>query len=213
MPQKDQDRAWIVNTSGNPQYFRFLIPDPVGCCIVVPYLHFWWSGSSSEIQATYSKDYKIHAKLLQATPVDYFCPPLTLLEITLLDPEGCCASTVNKVLKEHAPVDLIASIQQYRHYRDTQYRIQSCANQLCRKELQYLKKAMEVLSGLENANVVGRIMAHNDIMMEELIDTPGAIPYYLEIVKKFEGEVTKSAMDTTVNPLFSRPRPSPPSPT
>ena len=130
--------------------------------------------------------------------------------MTLLDPEGCCASTVNKVLKEHAPVDLIASIQQYRHYRDTQYRIQLCANHLCRKELQYLEKAMEVLSGLENANVVGRIMAHNDIMMEELTDTPGAVPYYLEIVKKFKGEVAKSAADTDINPLFSHPCPSPP---
>ena len=137
----------------------------------MPYLRFWWSGSSPEIQATYGKDYKVHTKLLQATPVDYFCPPLTPLETTLLDPEGCCASAVNKVLKEHAPVDLIAGIQQYRHYRDTQYCIQSCANQLCQKELQYLEKAMEVLSGLENANVVGRIMAHNDVMIEELLRT------------------------------------------
>ena len=56
-------------------------------------------------------------------------------------------------------------------------------------------------------------MAHNDVMMEELADTPGAVPHYLEIVKKFEGEVTKSAADTTVNPLFSCPRPLPPSPT
>ena len=212
-PQEDQDRAWIVNTPGDPQYFHFLIPDPVGRCIVAPYLRFQWSGSSSEIQAMYGKDYKIHAKLLQATPVDYFCPPLTPLEITLLDPEGCCASAVNKVLREYAPIDLIASIQQYHHYRDTQYSIQSCANQLRRKELQYLEKAMEVLSGLENANIAGRIMAHNDVMMKELADTPGAIPHYLEIVKKFEGEVTKSAADTTINPLFSRPRPSPPSST
>ena len=43
-------------------------------------------------------------------PVNYFCPPLTPLEMTLLDPKGLCVSAVNKVLKEHAPVDLIASI-------------------------------------------------------------------------------------------------------
>ena len=133
--------------------------------------------------------------------------------MTLLHPEGCCASTVNKVLKEHAPVDLITSVQQYHHYRDTQYAIQQCANQLRRKEMQYLEKAIEVLSGLENANVVGQIMAHNDVMMEELADTPGAVPHYLEIVKRFKGEVTKSAADTDTNPLFNCPRPSPPSPT
>ena len=72
---------------------------------------------------------------------------------------------------------------------------------------------MEVLSGLENANVIGQIMAHNNVMMEELIDMPGAVPHYLEIVRKFKGEVTKSATDTDINPLFSHPHPSPPPPT
>ena len=56
-------------------------------------------------------------------PVDYYCPPLTPLEMTLLDSEGCCTSAINKVLKEHAPIELIASIQQYCHYWDTQYHI------------------------------------------------------------------------------------------
>ena len=78
--------------------------------------------------------------------------------------------------------------------------------------MQYLEKAMEVLSSLENTNVVGQIMAHNDVMMEELAETSGAVPHYLEIVRKFEGEVTKSAANTTINTLFSPPRPSPPSP-
>ena len=116
MPQEDQDGAWVVNTPGDPQYFRFLIPDSAGRCVVVPYLRFRWHSSSPEIQATYGKDYKIYTRLLQAMPVDYYCPPLTPLEMTLLDPEGCCASAVNKVLKKHAPVDLIASVQQYCHY-------------------------------------------------------------------------------------------------
>ena len=53
-------------------------------------------------------------------------------------------------------------------------------------------------------------MAHNDVMMQELAETSGAVPHYLEIGKKFEGEVTKSAMDTTINPLFSLSRPSAP---
>ena len=62
---------------------------------------------------------------------------------------------------------------------------------------------MEVLSGLENTNILGQIMAHNNIMMQELAKTSGAVPHYLEIVRKFEGEVTRSAIDTTINPLFS----------
>ena len=55
-------------------------------------------------------------------------------------------------------------------------------------------------------------MAYNDVMMEELADKPGAVPHYLEIVRKFEGEVTKSAKDTDINLLYSYPHPSPLSP-
>ena len=146
-------------------------------------------------------------------PVDYLCPPLTPLELTLLDPNGPCATIVNRVLKEYALIDLIASVQQYCHYKKTWYSIQHVTNHFQQKEIQYLEKAMEVLSGLENANIVGRIMAHNDIMMEELANRPRAVPHYLEIVRKFEGEVTKSAKDTNINPLCSHPHPSPPPPT
>ena len=64
MPQEDQDRAWVINVSGNPQYFQFLIPDSAGHYVVVPYLHFQWNGLSSKIQATYDKDYKIYTRLL-----------------------------------------------------------------------------------------------------------------------------------------------------
>ena len=74
--------------------------------------------------------------------------------------------------------------------------------------MQYLKKAMEVLSGLENTNILGWIMAHNNVMMQELAKKSGAVPHYLEIVKKFKGEVTRSAVDTTINPLFSLLHPS-----
>ena len=137
--------------------------------------------------------------------MDYYCPPLTLLEMTLLNPEGCCTSAINKVLKKHALIDLIASVQQYHHYRDTQYRIQLCTNYLHQKEMQYLEKAIEVLSGLENTNILGQIMAHNNVMMQELAEMSGAVPHYLEIVRKFEGEVTKSAVNTTINLLFSPP--------
>ena len=59
--------------------------------------------------------------------------------------------------------------------------------------MQYLEKGMEVLSGLENANVVGWIMAYNNVIMEKLANKPRAVPYYLEIVRKFKGEITKSA--------------------
>ena len=74
--------------------------------------------------------------------------------------------------------------------------------------MQYLEKAIEVLSGLKNANILGWIMAYNDVIMQELAKISGAVPHYLEIVRKFEGEVTKSTVDTTINLLFSPLHPS-----
>ena len=64
MPKIDKNGVWIVNTPGDPQYFCFLIPDSVGCCIVVPYLRFRWNSLLPKVQATYGKHYKIHTRLL-----------------------------------------------------------------------------------------------------------------------------------------------------
>ena len=41
MSEADKNRAWIVNTPGDPQYFWFLIPDSIGHCVVAPYFRFW----------------------------------------------------------------------------------------------------------------------------------------------------------------------------
>ena len=69
---------------------------------------------------------------------------------------------------------------------------------------------MEILSGLENTNVVGQIMVYNNIIMEELANKPRAVSHYLEIVRKFKGEVTKSAKNTNINLLYSHSCLSPP---
>ena len=79
-------------------------------------------------------------------PVDYLCPLLIPLELTLLDPDGLYTAAVNRVLKEYAPIDLIASVQQYHHYKETQYSIQHVANHF------QLKK--DAISGKGNGDTI-----------------------------------------------------------
>jgi hypothetical protein len=55
---------------------------------------------------------------------------------------------------------------------------------------------MEVLSDLENANVLGHILAHH----EDFDDNPKAYTTFFTKVAPFKGHVTNSSHDTTVNP-------------
>src|SRR5437879_5779347 len=62
--------------------------------------------------------------------------------------------------------------------------------------MHYLERSMEVLSDLENANVLGRIMAHH----EEFHDNPNAYAAFFTKLAPFKGHVTNSGCDTTVDP-------------
>src|SRR5437588_8414870 len=55
---------------------------------------------------------------------------------------------------------------------------------------------MEVISDLENANVLGRILAHR----EDFDNNPKAYAAFFTKVAPFKGHVTNSSRDTTVNP-------------
>ena len=55
---------------------------------------------------------------------------------------------------------------------------------------------MEVLSDLENANVLGHILAHH----EDFDNNPKAYATFFTKVAPFKGHVTNSGHDTTINP-------------
>jgi hypothetical protein len=62
--------------------------------------------------------------------------------------------------------------------------------------MHYLERSMEVLSDLENANVLGHILAHH----EDFDDNPKAYAAFFTKVAPFKGHVTNSSRDTTVDP-------------
>ncbi|KAI0268433.1 hypothetical protein BGY98DRAFT_938225 [Russula aff. rugulosa BPL654] len=70
-----------------------------------------------------------------------------------------------------ANVDYICPVYQY--YRETQYAIQASIKSLREKEMRYMEQAIGTLSELENANILGRLLAHDgDVVKEALPDPP-----------------------------------------
>ena len=147
--------------------------------------------------------YPVHTRVLEPTPVDYFCPPLTPGQLRILDHKQPFAYAVNKVINEYFPLHLSASIRQYQYYKDTQYSIQQAIRHLQEKNMCYMEKAIGILTGLENANVIGRLLAHSDILAMELAPNPAANAHYSNAVTGFRGAITQSALDTTANPHHS----------
>ena len=69
---------------------------------------------------------------------------------------------------------------------------------------------MKVLSKLENANLLGQIMAHNDVMIEELVNKPDACQYYMETICNFKGNITILASNPKIDPVLNQPCPCSP---
>ena len=99
-------------------------------------------------------------------------------------------------------MDLTAGVIQYRQYKSTQYALQQTINELQRKLLAYMEKTQEVLSELENANVIGRLYSHlTDIAIESQED-PLQFHQLLKATERFEGQITRSAIDPTPDPSY-----------
>ena len=197
--------GWELNAPGTVMYYRFLIPDPTtNRCVVAPFLTYFIQRERPEVSATYGKGYPIHTRLLQPLPVDYFVPSMTPEQIGLLDAQSPCANAINKVLNTYFPYHISAAVRQYQYFKETQYAIQRTIKHLQNKEQRYLEKAVGLLSELENANFLGRLMAHGDVIIEDLgSKDPHSCGEYLSRTRYFEGDITQSALDPKVNPFRS----------
>src|SRR6267154_1370074 len=60
---------------------------------------------------------------------------------------------------------------------------------------------MCVLSELENANVLGCLMAHGDEILHSLMSDQVTAGRFCRIMHHFEGTITQSAIDAAPNPL------------
>ncbi len=165
-----QNNGWIINQPGTRDYYRLLITDPTtNANVVAPYVKYTGSIAHPEIWGTYGKDYRIHVRNLTPTRVGYISGPLSIDHGQLLDSEASYAPAVNKVIDAHFPRDLAAGVRQYQHYNETRYSIQKTIRKLQAKEMRYLERAVEVLSELECANVIGRLLTHLDTLSEVVL--------------------------------------------
>jgi hypothetical protein len=188
-------------------YYRYLIPDPSsGRHIVAPYVSYSLIRHAPQISATYGKGYAIHTRPLRATAVDYLTPVITPEQLVLLDINAPFADAVNHIVSEYFPLDLAAAVRQYQYYKETHYAIQRSIKNLQEKEMRYIERAVGVLSDLENANVLGRLLAHNPIIQDQLLSMDPADPYnyqamarYAPLAGSFQGDITQSALDTNIN--------------
>ena len=170
--------GWEQNDPLTRHYFRFLIPDPsTNRHIVAPYVSYTLKREKPEISATYGRGYPVHTRPLRPMAVDYLCPPLTPEQIPIFDTTASYANALNNVINTYFPFDLSAGIRQYQHYKETQHAIQASIKALQEKEMRYMEKAIEVLSDLENTNVLGCLLAHNDEIRQELLTYFTTDPY------------------------------------
>ena len=106
---------------------------------------------------------------------------------------------MSKVVNEYFPYDLLATVQQYQFYKSTQYALQHTIQTTHAKELKYFEKALEVLSEMENANVLGCLLAHMDVLSMALTPKPDIHFAYIKVIRGFDGDITETVLDLRVN--------------
>ena len=106
---------------------------------------------------------------------------------------------MSKVINKYFPYDLLAAVRQYQFYKSTQYSLQ-CTIQTARiKEMKFAEKALEVLSEMENTNVLGHLLAHMDVLSIALTPKPDAHFTYIKAIRGFDGDITETALDPHIN--------------
>jgi hypothetical protein len=128
--------------------------------------------------------------------MDYLCPLLTLEQTTVLQQDDSFSNVVDYIVQEHLSFDVQAGIQQFHHYDNACQAISNTIVQLQKKYSHYLECSMEVLSDLENANVLGYILAHH----EDFDGNPKAYASFFLKVAPFHGHITTSSCNTTMDP-------------
>ena len=106
---------------------------------------------------------------------------------------------MSKVVDKYFPYDLLATVQQYQFYKSTQYALQHTIQAALIKEMKYAEKALEVLSETENANILGHLLAHMDVLSMALTPKPDAHFAYIKAIRGFDGDITETALDPCVN--------------
>ena len=204
-------QGWEINNPLTKNYYRFLIPDlSPKCNIVAPFITYSFAcRNAPSISSTYGSGYPIHTHPLTATSMDYVCPTITPDQLCLLDTKEPFANTINHIINMYFPLDLSAAVRQYQHFCETEYTIQCTIRKLQEKEMRYIEKAVGVLQELENANILRRLLVHEDeihnILLWESkgkfhpVSSQDPLTSYTVLAKSFKGTITQSALDVRPN--------------
>ena len=198
-PHPGQD--WAPNTQETTHYYRFLIPDSTTrCSIVAPFLSYSINRSKPEVSSIYGEGYPIYTRPLTNAQVDDKCPAITTKQQGLLNPDASFANAINHVINNFFPYDFTATVHRYQYFMETQYAIQASIHHLQEKEMRYLEHAVGTLSELENANVLGHLLAHDGDIVKHLIanSTPSTYLTYAKLSNSFKGQVIQSTLDTHI---------------
>ena len=93
----------------------------------------------------------------------------------------------------------MAGVGQYRHYLNACYATQKQINALQEKHMYYLEKRMEVLSDLENTNMLGCILAYT----KEFNGHPEAYASFFQAMSPFHGHITYSGTNVAIDCYMS----------
>jgi len=161
--------GWVYNTPGEAEYFRFLISNPrTNRACVAPWLKYSFMPTHSTVAATFGANCPVYTRTLRPTPVSYTTKTLTPQETRLFNTEEPFTMAVDFLLQHAAPCDLVAGVQQYRHYRDAANATHTHIKQQQELFMKYLENTLEVLGELENADAFNRLVNLKDCAQLEM---------------------------------------------
>jgi hypothetical protein len=193
----DPGGDYRYNQFGDLDYYRFLIADPnlPGRQLVAPYIKYDMDPANPQISGTYGRNYPVVTRSLRPSPVDYRTPVLTADQIRVLRSGEPFTAIVDYIIDEHCPRELKAGIINYRYHDDTRQAIEGKIKALTHVAQHHLEKSLQALDFLEQANVLGRLLAHT----EEFDDNPKAYSSFFNAVNPFNGHVTYSGTNTQID--------------
>jgi hypothetical protein len=98
-------------------------------------------------------------------------------------------------LDEHCPHELKAGVLNYRYYVDVHQALEATITNLQEWISKHLDLSMHMLDYLEQANILGRLIAHND----KFDNHPQAYASFFKATAPFKGHVTFLGNNTAVN--------------
>jgi hypothetical protein len=194
--------GWYLNDPLTKNFYNIEIRSPVTDRVInAPYITFHIQSDRADVSATYGRGHAITTETLKPMSVCYLCPSLTPEQILLLDPAEDFAPAIRKVIDDQFPIHLSAAFVRYQFFKRAQHHAQKTIRLLQDREYRYSERALGVLTQLENANVLGRLCAHEDEVLHELHAAQQLNGRFLQFLQSYTGPTTISALDARANPF------------